>query len=155
MCAFIAPVADDPVTKLQNLLQNTLHSFADITITLGPEKAEEFRQECLKLGITLPEGEENPEPTAGSPVDQDGNATNAPSASGSIQDRVARLGILNDHIQATVDDLPDLRVPREQIAAEVKLLNEECQRAADELRTLYKQFDTAFNTLREHLNKDS
>ncbi|CDR95769.1 hypothetical protein, conserved [Babesia bigemina] len=113
MCAFIAPVADDAVTKLQNLIQNTLYSVADITLTLAPEKAREFQEECARVGVKLPA--EGAAPTADSEAAPEGaqaEETCDNAAPGSIMDRVNRLGLLNDHVQATIDELPDLRTSR-------------------------------------------
>ncbi|ORM39665.1 Cell cycle control protein 50C [Babesia sp. Xinjiang] len=154
MCAYIAPVADDPVTKLQNLLQNTLYSFADITITLAPEKARQFREECAKIGVNIQESAGGNDPAGAETVEPNPSDQSKPAVPGSLEDRVTRLGMLNDHIQATVDDLPDLRVTKEQIVKEIELLHEECERAATELRTLYGEFDAAFQILRTQRNKD-
>eukprot|EP00371_Babesia_bovis_P001832 XP_001610479.1 hypothetical protein [Babesia bovis T2Bo] len=108
----MAPPADDPVNKLQNLLQNTLYSFADITITLAPEKAQEFKQQCANLGITLPEEPKESESNVSKPEEQDNSTPEVPLNAGSITDRVNRIGILNDHIQATVNELPDMKVTK-------------------------------------------
>ncbi|KAK1442044.1 hypothetical protein BgAZ_400740 [Babesia gibsoni] len=151
MSAFISPPADDPITKLQNLLQNTLFSFADITVTYAPEQFKELEEECIKHGIQLTETKDD---MAIDQLQSDANEGDEPQKiPESLVDRVERLGQLNDHIQATVDDLPDTGVSKEEVLSQVKLLNEECNRASEELISLYKEFDMAFQMLRNHMNK--
>ncbi|GBE59666.1 large ribosomal subunit processing protein, putative [Babesia ovata] len=155
MCAFIAPVADDAVTKLQNLMQNTLYSIADITFTLAPEKAREFQEECARQGVELPaEGAAPPAAAEAASESTPAEETYDNAAPGSIMDRVNRLGLLNDHFQATIDELPDLRTTREQVVNDVKLLHEECERAGEELKSLYAEFDSAFRLLRTQIDND-
>ncbi|KAK1934790.1 hypothetical protein X943_001528 [Babesia divergens] len=166
MSAFISPVADDPITKLQNLLQNTLYSFADVTITLAPEKFQALEKELKEQGITLPEGFNDAATLASSSVEADGIAA-GPPAPGSIMDRVERLGELNDHVQATVDDLPDSTKSKvgvtfnsnnsfiqEEVMSHVKQLYDECQRATVEIETLYFELVEALETLREYVYCD-
>lgn len=153
MSTFISPVADDAVTKLQNLLQNTLYSFADVTITLAPEKFQALEKELKEHGITLPEGFNDVATAVSSSVEADGIAA-GPPAPGSIMDRVERLSELNDHIQVTVDDLPDSTKSKEEVMSHVRQLYDECQRASEEIETLYFELIDALDPLREYVECD-
>lgn len=137
-----------------------------MTITLAPEKFQALEKELKEHGITLPEGFNDVATAVSSSVEADGIAA-GPPAPGSIMDRVERLSELNDHIQVTVDDLPDSTKSKvgvtfnsnnsfiqEEVMSHVRQLYDECQRASEEIETLYFELIDALDPLREYVECD-
>ncbi|GIX66076.1 large ribosomal subunit processing factor, putative [Babesia caballi] len=160
MPPFVAPVADDAVTKLQNLLQNILHSVGDIVVTFAPEKGREFQEECAKLGIDLPKQLQDPvadsnpasEPKAAEGAGEAAAGTPEQPTPGSIEDRVERLGQLHDHVMMAFKELPTPPPTKAELDRQLRLLDDEYSRTQDTLKQLTGELNAAYETLRKELN---
>ncbi|KAK2197333.1 hypothetical protein BdWA1_000332 [Babesia duncani] len=105
MASSTSPVADDPITRLQYMLQNTLYSFVDIVTTLTPQVAQEFKTELAQFGLST-------EVLDGRNGLSDENPL---SSHQGISARVESIGALNDQIQATISQLPNSDVGKVSI----------------------------------------
>ncbi|EAN33601.1 hypothetical protein TpMuguga_01g00357 [Theileria parva strain Muguga] len=147
MSYFISPVAQETITKLQYLLQNTLYTYAEIVSTLDQESSKELNEELSNVGIKSQVSD--PDSNVTTDKNMDSKSINMEEF---IAERVERLGVLNDQIQAHVDLLPDSSITREQIESTISILDTECVKTANELELLYAEYDKIYNKLKDAIN---
>ncbi|AFZ80234.1 hypothetical protein BEWA_030870 [Theileria equi strain WA] len=148
MSTFISPVAKECITKIQYLLQNTLFTYAEIVSSLSPEAGAELNEGLSNIGVIPPEGTEAP---TNLNENKDVDSTSAPFA---ISEKVDRLVTLNSQLQMCVDSLPDSSLSKDELKIKIAILDEECQNASQELKSLYQELDSAYKIIKQGLKEE-
>ncbi|ETB61526.1 hypothetical protein YYC_01405 [Plasmodium yoelii 17X] len=173
---FISPQTNDPIKKLQNLLNNCLHSIIDVFSNLSytgefkeleivPENLSEYCHftNLIEKQKKKNEGKENDELGE---QDETKNVTEQnqdvekkyfikpnldKSTQEEILDRVERMNLILTMIDQSIDELPDSEINEDKVCKEMKRLQKIKDDSKEELKRLYKEYDYIYNYATEHL----
>ncbi|VEV59016.1 large ribosomal subunit processing factor, putative [Plasmodium vinckei vinckei] len=173
---FVSPQTNDPIKKLQNLLNNCLHSIIDVFSNLSyagdfkeleivPEHLSEYSHfiNLIEERKKKTEGKENGElgeqGEKNNIIDQPQNVEKKyfikpnfdKSTEEEILDRVERMNLILSMIDQSIDELPDSEINEEQVCKEMKRLQKIKDDSKKELKRLYKEYDYIYNYATENL----
>ncbi|CDO65068.1 large ribosomal subunit processing factor, putative [Plasmodium reichenowi] len=173
MMNFTSPPSNDPIKKIQNLLNNSLHSIMDVVSNLSykgePKELvlEKYNVSDYSYFTNLLKEEENKDKR--DLIDniedekkliiknneEENNYFIKPyfeePLKNEILDRVERMNLILNMIDESIDDLPDSIMNEEEKCEEIKKLQRKKDEAKEELKTLYKEYDDLYNYVTDHL----
>ncbi|CRH00134.1 large ribosomal subunit processing factor, putative [Plasmodium relictum] len=177
MINFTSPHTNDPIKKLQNLLNNCLHSIIDVLSNLsykGEHKELEIESDETSeysYFINLLKEREKENINKGTEKVKDEKGTNdeleslnkdeetnyfikpkfEKSIKEEILDRVERMNLILKTIDECIDELPDSLIIEEEKCKEIKMLQKKKDAAKDELKKLYNEYDYIYNYVTYYL----
>ncbi|SOV15740.1 large ribosomal subunit processing factor, putative [Plasmodium sp. gorilla clade G2] len=170
---FTSPPSNDPIKKIQNLLNNSLHSIMDVVSNLSykgePKELvlEEsnlsdysyytylLKEEENKDKRELTDNIEDEKNVTINKTEEENNYFIKPyfeePLKNEILDRVERMNLILNMIDESIDELPDSIMNEEEKCNEIKKLQRKKDEAKEELKNLYKDYDALYNYVTDHL----
>ncbi|SOV78117.1 large ribosomal subunit processing factor, putative [Plasmodium sp. gorilla clade G3] len=173
MMNFTSPSSNDPIKKIQNLLNNSLHSIMDVVSNLSykgePKElvVEKYNLSDYSYFTNLLKEEENKDKRELTDnIEDEENLTIKKNEEennyfikpyfeeplkNEILDRVERMNLILNMIDDSIDELPDSIMNEEEKCDEIKKLQRKKDEAKEELKSLYKEYDDLYNYVTDHL----